>query len=83
MPNATLCGKAVVEMVLAQISGVRVTDVQTQLVAEGDLPIAYLITDARIERCKDMDEVRVQDEKGVAGIRSIDKVVQAQRDARL
>ena len=83
MPNATLCGKAVVEMVLAQISEVSVHDVQKALVAEGGLPIAYLITRERIERCKDIDEVSVQDQKGRVGIRSVDAMIQAQRNARL
>lgn len=83
MPNATLCGKAVVEMVLAKDGEGALVEVQNKLVAEGDLPIAYLITRQRIERCKDIDEVLVQDQKGIVGIRSIDAMIQAQRNAKL
>lgn len=83
MPNATLCGKAVVEMILAQEHGVAVNEVQTKLVTDGNLPKAYLITQERIERCRDLDSVQVQDQKGIVGIRSIDAMIQAQRNARL
>lgn len=83
MPNATLCGKAVVEMVLAQHSGAAVEAVQNKLVADGNLPKAYLITQERIERCKHIDSVQSQDEKGIVGIRSLDAIVQAQRNAKL
>lgn len=79
MPNATLCGKAVVEMLLAQDGGVAVEDVQDKLVDEGNLPQAYVITKERMERCKDIDSVQVQDQKGRVGIRSIDKMMRAQK----
>ena len=83
MPNATLCGKAVVEMVLAELSGVAVDAVQNKLVADGNLPKAYLITRERIERCEKLDSVQAQDEKGTVGIRSLDAMVQVQRNAKL
>ncbi len=63
MPNATLCGKAVVEMMLAQDRGIAPLDVQERLVKNGDLPKSYLITKERIDRCKQMDSVEVQDQK--------------------
>ena len=83
MPNATLCGKAVVDMVLAQDTGVAIDAVQNQLVAEGNLPRAYVISKERIERCGHIDSVELQDERGRVGIRSIDKMVEAQRSARM
>lgn len=83
MPNGTLCGKAVVEMVLAQERGVAIDEVQSKLVTGGDLPQAYIITQERIERCKDIDSVQVQDQKGIVGIRSIDAMIQAQKSHEL
>ena len=83
MPNGTLCGKAVVEMVLGQEDGVAVDDVKNKLVVEGNLPTAYAITKERMEHCKVIDSVRVQDQKGIVGIRSLDAIMQAQRDSKL
>ena len=83
MPNGTLCGKAVVEMVLGQEDGVAVDDVKNKLVVEGNLPKAYAITKERMEHCKVIDSVRVQDQKGIVGIRSLDAMMQAQRDTKL
>lgn len=70
-------------MVLAQESGVAVDEVQDQLVVDGDLPKAYIITQERIERCKNVDSVQVQDQKGIVGIRSIDAMIQAQKSQKL
>ena len=64
MPNATLCAKAVVEMMLAQDDGIDPHNVQERLVKNGDLPSSYLITEERIERCKQLEPVEVQDQKG-------------------
>ena len=83
MPNGTLCGRAVVEMALAEESGVAMHEVQNQLVTDGNLPKAYIITRERIERCKDIDSVRVQDQKGFVGIRSIDRMIKAQKSHKL
>ncbi len=83
MPNATLCGKAVVEMLLAQESGVAVDEAQKVLIADGSIPRAYVITQERIERCKTIDSVEVQDETGVVGIRSLDALIQAQKNLKL
>ena len=82
MPNATLCGKAVVELLLAQHDqGVTITDVQNQLVANGDLPRAYLVSKERMEKCKDLDEVWVQERKGYEGVgtKSLDGLIKAQQ----
>lgn len=64
MPNATLCAKAAVEMMLAQGDGVDPRKVQERLVKNGDLPLSYLITEERIDRCKQLEPVEVQDQKG-------------------
>lgn len=83
MPNGTLCGKAVVEMVLGQEDGVTVDEVKDKLVVDGNLPKAYVITKERMERCQFIDSVQVQDQNGIVGIRSIDAMMQAQRDTKL
>lgn len=57
MPNGTLCGKAVVEMLLGEESG---DDVAQALVQSGDLPKAYVITSERMERAHRLEEVQVQ-----------------------
>ena len=63
MPNATLCGKAVVEMLLGQMHGMRSQDVMEELISSGDLPKAYLISKERIDRSRKMDTVEAQDRK--------------------
>ncbi len=69
MPNGTLCGKAVVEMLLGEESGAPHDYVAEKLVRTGNLPQAYVITEERMERAMKLDEVRVQDEKGIDGTR--------------
>ena len=69
MPNGTLCGKAVVEMLLGEESGIEANVVAERLIESGDLPRAYLITKERMERAHQLDEVKVQDEKGYLGDR--------------
>ena len=83
MPNGTLCGKAVAEMTLAEESGVAMDEVQDKLVIDGNLPKAYIITRERIERCRDIDSVQVQDQKGYVGIRSIDRMIHAHKSHKL
>lgn len=63
MPNATLCGRAVVEMVLGDESNVPVDYVTERLVKTGSLPQAYVITKERIERSKKLDSLAVQEHK--------------------
>jgi len=67
MPNGTLCGKAVVEMLLGEESGEAAKAVAESLVQSGDLPNAYVITKERMERAQRLDEVQVQDAKGGVG----------------
>ena len=69
MPSATLCGKAVVEMLLGEESGAPADYVEDRLVRTGYLPQSYLITEERIERCKHMESVKEQDEREKAAHR--------------
>lgn len=68
MPNGTLCGKAIVDMLLGEEDGVLTTEsVAETMIKAGDLPKAYVITKERIEKAMELDEVKVQDEKGAEG----------------
>ena len=60
MPNGTLCGKAIVEMVLGAESGAPVDYVEDRLIRTGQLPQSYTISQERIKSCREMDEVPVQ-----------------------
>ena len=64
MPNATLCGKAVVEMMLAEVEGIGLKTCEEQLVKSGNLPRSYLVSNERLERCKKMLSVQEQDDEG-------------------
>ncbi|KAF1988931.1 FAD dependent oxidoreductase [Aulographum hederae CBS 113979] len=61
MPNGTLCGKAVVDMVLAEAEGEDLKALHSRMVEEGDLPQAYLITSQRFEKAKNLPTVAAQD----------------------
>lgn len=65
MPNATLSGRAVVDMMLADHAGGNIEHCQEQLAKTGNLPRSYLITQDRIEKCKKMMTVKEQDEEGL------------------
>ncbi|KAF2867381.1 FAD dependent oxidoreductase [Massariosphaeria phaeospora] len=65
MPNGTLCGKAVVEMVLGGLAGEHGAAVQQRLVQSGDLPRSYVVSKERIERARGWPTVEVQDKGGV------------------
>jgi hypothetical protein len=67
MPNGTLCGKAVVDMLLASEKGADMAEVQRNMVAKGDIPELYLLTEDRIKKAKKLPSVRVQDEEGYIG----------------
>ena len=73
MPNATLCGKAVVEMLLADESGAPADYVVERLVRTGNLPQAYVITEERMERASQLASVQEQDEKMWASSRDLKK----------
>lgn len=78
MPNAGLCARAVVEMVLGaavrregegETKGLpegemeKSDDVAEKLILTGDLPRAYMITSERMERARGMESVEAQYQK--------------------
>ncbi|KAF2821862.1 DAO-domain-containing protein [Ophiobolus disseminans] len=65
MPNGTLCGKAVVDMVLGELEGKELGTLQKEMVQTGDVPSSYVISTERIERARGMLTVLQQDELGV------------------
>jgi len=66
MPNGTLCGKAVVDMVLGEAEGKDLGSLQEEMVREGGIPRSYVISRERIERArKGFLTVQQQDERGV------------------
>jgi glycine/D-amino acid oxidase-like deaminating enzyme len=65
MPNGTLCGKAVVDMVLGESDGKDLTTVHKEMVQRGDIPKSYILTKERIERARQMLTVQQQDAQGV------------------
>lgn len=62
MPNATLCAKAAVEMLLASEKGEDLAQVQKDMVTGGRIPSAYLISAERLAECQDLPSVKDQDE---------------------
>ena len=60
MPNATLCGKAAVEMVLAEDRGDSLSKIQDQLIANRELPQCYLVTRERMDKASRMESVLTQ-----------------------
>ncbi|KAF2032122.1 FAD dependent oxidoreductase-like protein [Setomelanomma holmii] len=66
MPNGTLCGKAVVDMVLGELEGKDLGELQEQMVKDGDMPSSYVLSKERIERARTTYlTVEQQDERGV------------------
>jgi len=65
MPNGTLCGKAVAEMILAEAAGEDVVALQQSMVKKGDLPKSYLITEERLSKARLWPTVEVQDKSGM------------------
>ena len=69
MPNATLCAKAVIEMILGQIDGTKsLQNIQQQLIESDQLPKAYVISRERIDRCRTLESVETQVRNGETGI---------------
>ena len=66
MPNASLCGKAVAEMVLGAESEAPYEYMTERLVQTGDLPQAYVITKERMKRCEALESVQAQDTRGTS-----------------
>ncbi|CAN9229158.1 unnamed protein product [Alternaria sp. RS040] len=65
MPNGTLCGKAIVDMVLGEMDGNDLTAVHEEMVRKGDMPKSYILTKERIDRARQMLTVQQQDAQGV------------------
>ncbi|KAF2660311.1 FAD dependent oxidoreductase [Lophiostoma macrostomum CBS 122681] len=65
MPNGTLCGKAVVQMVLGEAEGLDGKELQEKLVEQRDLPRSYLISEERVRKARGLPTVEVQDRTGV------------------
>ncbi|KAF2114062.1 FAD dependent oxidoreductase [Lophiotrema nucula] len=66
MPNGTLCGKAVVDMVLAEEAGEELSAFQAKMVKDGDLPESYILSKERIQNARaKFLTVAEQDAKGV------------------
>ncbi|KAJ4347779.1 hypothetical protein N0V95_005125 [Ascochyta clinopodiicola] len=65
MPNTTLCGKAVVDMLLGEEAGQDLGVLQSRMVQSGDIPSSYILTKERIERARTFLTVQQQDEQGV------------------
>ena len=69
MPNATLCARAVVEMVGEENKGKDQVALGLNLVENGKLPRGYLITKERIERANRLPDVEAQDSMGILGLK--------------
>ena len=65
MPNGTLCGKAVVDMMLGELEGQQLSAVQTAMVEKGHIPSSYILSKERIDKARQMLTVQQQDERGV------------------
>ena len=78
MPNATLCGKAIAEMVLGAESDGPYEYVTDRLVKTGELPQAYAITKERMERCKALESVQAQDAKWKDEVKEVNDMMSAQ-----
>jgi len=68
MPNGTLCGKAIVDMALAELNSEDVKLVEETLVKDGKIPKSYLISRERMERARGLPTVEVADREGALGI---------------
>lgn len=67
MPNGTLCGKAIVKLVLADEEGASTSDAQKTIVEAVGLPEGYLITEERIEEARKLPPVAKADTMGTFG----------------
>jgi glycine/D-amino acid oxidase-like deaminating enzyme len=76
MPNATLCAKAVVEMLLADEKGEDVSKVQRRMVEGGRIPVEYVITAERMREASILPSIKEQDESGIMGYSNGKWVVQ-------
>ena len=67
MPNGTLCGKAVVELMLADEQGVSPSAAHKNVTETVGLPEGYLITEERIAEARKLPPVAKADAMGTFG----------------
>jgi glycine/D-amino acid oxidase-like deaminating enzyme len=64
MPNATLCARAVVKMIVAEENGEDPEELKKQLLKKGDLPVEYFVDEARVKSASQLPDVATQDREG-------------------
>ena len=81
MPNGTLCGRAIVEMILGAESDAPYEYLTERLVKTGGLPRAYVVTKERIERCSVLDSVQSQDDEWQIRVKAPDQMMKMQEES--
>merc|ERR1711881_15838 len=61
MPNATLCAKAVVDMLLESETGGDLAALQVQMVKDGRIPQNYVLTEKRLREALGLPTVQTQE----------------------
>jgi glycine/D-amino acid oxidase-like deaminating enzyme len=69
MPNATLCARAVVRLIVADEKGEDVAGVTGAMVEGGEIPECYLLTEDRMAMARSLPIVAVQDAQRGVGLR--------------
>ncbi|KAF2663625.1 DAO-domain-containing protein [Microthyrium microscopicum] len=67
MPNATLCAKAVVAMMKADLSGKEEDDFLEEMITRAEIPATYLITEDRVKAARKIPTMVDLDEMGIEG----------------
>jgi glycine/D-amino acid oxidase-like deaminating enzyme len=68
MPNGSLCGKAVAEMIVAgEEEGKELEALLEQMVQDGDLPRGYVVSKKRIKEARELFTVEEADKRGYIG----------------
>ncbi|KAK8176409.1 FAD dependent oxidoreductase-like protein [Phyllosticta citribraziliensis] len=67
MPNGTLCGKAVVDLLLAEEAGLSPAAARDKVVHDVGLPRSYLVTDERIQAARALPTVHEAEALGAIG----------------
>jgi glycine/D-amino acid oxidase-like deaminating enzyme len=78
MPNATLCAKAAVRMMLeantlansgfdVEVISEKLDRLKEEMISAGDLPKSYFLSKERIEKARKLPQVHTQDEMGILG----------------
>lgn len=78
MPNATLCSKALVDMVLNEEDGKDYEETCRRLVEANDLPESYVLTEERFRKAGELPSVAEQDREGLQGKHSEEFVKEAE-----